>query len=130
MYYLIEIDEEGRANVVRDPGNLELKPAPTGLEGGWPYARQVRRSTRDQAISVYVGGRSTAINTVAFNPATEELDITFKNGTSRQPYGTKPRTYRYSNVPLSQLMRLLVADSLGAFFNSYVRNQYRNQQVA
>ncbi len=127
MYYhtIIDVDEQGVGTVIK--GDLELN---TGVFINSKRQLAPRSgATRDAIVSVYTGFRSAAINTVAFNPATEELDITFQK-TGYSGYATKPRTYRYSNVPMSQVMRLLVAESLGGYFNRYLRNQYRNRQLA
>ncbi len=127
MYYhtIIDVDDAGVGTVIK--GELELDSGVL-INSRRQLASRAGLRGNLQAASVFVGARSTAINSVAYNPSTEEMDLTFqRQGDSG--YGLRPRTYRYSNVPLSQVMRLLSAESIGGYFNSYIRNQHDHRQL-
>lgn len=57
---------------------------------------------------------SSNISAIGYDPATQELQVEFKNGT----------TYSYSGVPQSQYDALLSAQSVGRYFMANIRAAY------
>lgn len=57
---------------------------------------------------------STSLSSVGYDPATETLEVEFLEG----------EVYQYYNVPEDIYDQLMRADSLGQFFNTYIRNEY------
>jgi hypothetical protein len=57
---------------------------------------------------------SSAIASVGYNAAREELEVEFRSG----------NVYRYFDVPREVYKDLLQAPSKGRFFGSFIRGQY------
>jgi hypothetical protein len=57
---------------------------------------------------------SSNLVSVGYEPASETLEIEFKNG----------HIYQYYNVPQIMFDQLIQAPSVGTFFNANVRNAY------
>jgi hypothetical protein len=57
---------------------------------------------------------STSLSAVAFNSATQTLEVEFQGD----------RVYHYYGVPWAVFADLQQADSKGRFFNSRIRNHY------
>jgi KTSC domain len=55
--------------------------------------------------------QSSLIRAVAFDEARATLQIEFHNG----------EVYQYSNIPIELYNGLIVADSIGSYFNSKIR---------
>ena len=62
---------------------------------------------------------STSLESVGFDPATNQLEIEFRDG----------GVYRYA-VPRRIHQELMAADSLGAFFARRIRHHYPGWKVA
>ena len=67
---------------------------------------------------VYV--QSTALEQVGYDPASHDLRATFRDS---------GRTYVYHGVPQEIYDGLLFADSLGAYFNSQIRDQFDFEEL-
>ncbi len=67
---------------------------------------------------VYV--QSTALEQVGYDPASGELRATFHDS---------GRTYVYRDVPPDLYDGLLFADSLGAFFNTHIRDSFAFEEL-
>lgn len=63
---------------------------------------------------------STVIRDFRYLPRDHELEITFTTG----------RRYRYLDVPDTLFLQMRVAFSKGAFFNSFIRDQFAFRRVA
>jgi len=64
--------------------------------------------------------QSSALEQVSYDEASHTLCATFRdNG----------RTYLYEEVPQEVYDALLFADSLGAYFNSHIRDSFRNREI-
>ena len=57
---------------------------------------------------------SSNLVSVGYEPASETLEIEFKNG----------HIYQYYNVPQIMFDQLIQAPSVGTFFNANIRNAY------
>ena len=57
---------------------------------------------------------------VGYDPATETLEIAFRNG----------GVYRYSGVPAEIHKNLMAAASHGAFFNQNIKDKFTCEKVA
>jgi len=64
--------------------------------------------------------QSTALESVSYDEARRALTATFRGS---------GRTYVYDGVPQELYDRLLFADSIGAFFNRYIRDCFRFREV-
>ena len=62
---------------------------------------------------------STLLATVTFNPENSILDLEFHDG----------KVYRFFAVPAACFQQLMDADSMGVYFNRYIRNRFRYQQL-
>lgn len=58
---------------------------------------------------------STDLNSVAYDPGTQTLEIEFNSG----------GIYQYSNVPQDIYDGLMSADSHGKYFNQNIKNSYQ-----
>ena len=67
---------------------------------------------------VYV--QSTALEQVAYDPRAHILRATFRE---------TGRTYAYHDVPQEVYDGLLFADSLGAYFNSHIRDHFPYREI-
>ena len=63
---------------------------------------------------------STMIRSVGFDAGSSVLEVEFV---------ASGDVYAYYDVPLSVYDELLTADSLGAYFNEYIKDLYAFQQV-
>ena len=63
---------------------------------------------------------STVLSSVGYEPKTNVLEVEFRTG----------RVYRYYRVPRTAVVKLLTADSIGAYFNREIRPRYRYSEVA
>ena len=57
---------------------------------------------------------STNLVSIGYDPESETLEVEFK----------KSGTYQYFNVPLFMHERLMMADSVGRFFNAEIKHAY------
>lgn len=57
---------------------------------------------------------SSNLVSVGYDPESETLEVEF----------TKSGVYHYSNVPLFMHERLMMADSVGKFFNAEIKDAY------
>jgi hypothetical protein len=57
---------------------------------------------------------SSNIASVGYDPASETLEVEFHS----------TGVYQYLNVPLFMYERLMMADSVGIFFNAEIKNAY------
>ncbi|ARP63404.1 KTSC domain-containing protein [Mesorhizobium sp. WSM1497] len=57
---------------------------------------------------------SSSIVSIGYEPESETLEVEFKNS----------GIYQYFNVPLFMHERLLMADSIGSFFNTEIKEAY------
>lgn len=57
---------------------------------------------------------SSSLVSVGYDPETETLEVEF----------AKSGVYQYYNVPIFMHERLMMADSVGSFFNAEVRSAY------
>ncbi len=64
--------------------------------------------------------QSTAIQSVTYDEAAQELRTTFR---------TSGRTYAYEDVPQDVYDALIFADSMGAFFNRHIRDHFSFHEV-
>ena len=64
--------------------------------------------------------QSAALEQVSYDEATHVLRAQFRQS---------GRTYLYYDVPQDLYDRLLFADSLGAFFNAHIRDQFDFEEV-
>ena len=60
------------------------------------------------------------IASIGYSQADEILEVEFQNG----------RIYQYDGVPAAKHVSLLSADSVGAYFNKNIRDQYRSRYVS
>lgn len=58
---------------------------------------------------------SSCIRSVAYNPATRDLDVIFHSG----------RRYTHPGVPVSVYLGLINASSAGRYYNDHIRGRYR-----
>jgi hypothetical protein len=63
--------------------------------------------------------KSSAIERIYYSTRRSELFVVFNSG----------RVYVYFGVPSSEYRQFLEADSLGAYFNRHIRDQYRCQEL-
>lgn len=63
---------------------------------------------------------SSMINSVDYNPSTEELEVEFNNGS----------VYRYYDVPSEVHEKLMSAASHGKFFWTNIRNDYSYDKIS
>jgi hypothetical protein len=61
----------------------------------------------------HVAVRSSSLRGLAYDPATQTLEVEFHSGAR----------YRYRQVPAQLVRDLLAADSLGRFFNQAIKAQ-------
>lgn len=62
---------------------------------------------------------STNINDVSYDPKSQTMSITFKDGS----------IYNYLNVPEGVYERLLKANSVGSYFAMYIKNRFSTTRV-
>jgi hypothetical protein len=62
---------------------------------------------------------SSQLSYVGYENDTNELYITFKNGT----------TYKYENVPIHVFNELINATSVGKYFTLHIKNSYINSKI-
>lgn len=62
---------------------------------------------------------SSSIKSVGYNIDNQILEIEFSRGT----------IYQYRNVPSSQVMRLIFADSIGKYFHQNIKMNYEFRQI-
>lgn len=63
---------------------------------------------------------SSNLRSVGYDEATRTLEIEFRSG----------RVYRYIEVPRDVYEELMSADSLGRYFNKYIREAYPYSRAA
>ncbi len=93
----------------RGPGRRDT-PVPAVVESG--TATRYQKGMRRQKVN------STSLESVGFDPATNELEIQFRAG----------GVYRYT-VPRRIYRELMEAGSLGAFFARRIRHAYPGWKV-
>ena len=57
---------------------------------------------------------SSSINSIGYDAETKTLEVEFNTGA----------VYRYLNVPVSEYVGLLTADSVGAYFSKHIKGKY------
>lgn len=62
---------------------------------------------------------STSLRSLGYDVRRRVLEVEFLSG----------KIYRYFEVPGLLLLRLLAADSIGAYFNRHVRDRFRYAEV-
>ena len=62
---------------------------------------------------------SSNLVSVGYDPATTILEVEFKNA----------NVYRYFDVSTAVYRELMSAPSIGQFFNKYIRNTYRFEEL-
>ena len=63
---------------------------------------------------VVIPVKSSNLTTLSYNPFTKQLTVLFSRGT----------IYKYDNVDIDIVVKLLMSDSLGKFFNQNIINKY------
>jgi hypothetical protein len=63
---------------------------------------------------------SSNLRSVGYDEAARVLEVEFQNG----------RVYRYLDVPREVYEELMSADSLGRYFNEYIRESYQYSRAA
>jgi hypothetical protein len=63
---------------------------------------------------------SSLIRSIGYDLPSSVLEIEFVEG---------GRLYEYYDVPLSVYSRLMGAESIGAYFNEYIRDMYAYQEI-
>jgi hypothetical protein len=63
---------------------------------------------------------SSLIRSVGYDLPSSVLEVEFVEG---------GRLYEYYDVPLSVYSRLMAAESIGAYFNEYIKDMYAYQQI-
>jgi hypothetical protein len=66
--------------------------------------------------------KSSSLATVAYDPRTEVLEVTFKAAKN-------PARYRYYEVEPGTFARLVNAESMGKAFNTQISGQYRRRKL-
>jgi hypothetical protein len=64
--------------------------------------------------------KSSVIKAVGYDQATNVLEVEFHSG----------KVYRYFMVPLSAYRELIEAESIGAYFNTEIRNDYSCVEIS
>lgn len=74
---------------------------------------------------------SSLVEKVYYDPETKTLDAVFKKtGRAKDdPAAPSPR-YRYKRIPHRTFAELVLAKSMGRYFNAYIKNTYRFEKVA
>ena len=67
----------------------------------------------------HVTVKSSNIESVAYDPATRELHVRFKNG----------GTYSYEDVPAEKHAALMAAPSVGGYLHAHVRQAHKAKRV-
>jgi hypothetical protein len=62
---------------------------------------------------------STLLASVSYSSGQRMLQLQFRDGSR----------YRYFDVPVELYRQLVQSDSKGAYFNRYIRNQFRFQEL-
>ena len=62
---------------------------------------------------------SSSVRAVGYDPATFELEITFRNGLR----------YRYQQVPVAAYRLLLQAPSIGEFVNKQIKPRFEAKKI-
>jgi hypothetical protein len=62
---------------------------------------------------------SSNLASVGYDPVTTILEVEFKNS----------NVYRYFDVSSTVYRELMSAPSIGQFFNKYIRNKYRFEEI-
>lgn len=62
---------------------------------------------------------SSNLVSVGYDPESETLEVEF----------AKSGVYQYYNVPIFMHERLMLADSVGTFFNAEIRNAYPSSKL-
>jgi hypothetical protein len=63
---------------------------------------------------------SSLIRSIGYDLPSSILEVEFVEG---------GRLYEYYDVPLSVYSRLMGAESIGAYFNEYIRDMYAYQEI-
>ena len=63
--------------------------------------------------------KSSNLRTVGYDPATEDLEITFRAGS----------VYRYKKVPKTVFEGLMRAQSLGKYLHAHIKNVYQWEKI-
>ena len=67
----------------------------------------------------HVPVKSSAIESIAYSPEDEVLEIRFHTG----------RVYQYLDVPVERHDQLMAAESIGQCFNETIRDQYNFREL-
>jgi len=67
----------------------------------------------------HVPVKSSVIASVGYSPEEKVLEIRFHTG----------RVYQYMGVPAERHDQLMVAESIGQYFNEMIRDQYRFREL-
>jgi hypothetical protein len=62
--------------------------------------------------------------------ALEQVSYDEKENVLRAKFRESGRTYVYHHVPQELYERLIFADSLGAYFNAHIRDQFEYEEIA
>lgn len=68
----------------------------------------------------HINVKSSNIKSVAYDPATETLEVCFLPKKEGEP----PKFYQYANVPYDRYKAFLNAPSVGSHFAAHVRDSY------
>ena len=69
--------------------------------------------------------KSSNIESVAFDPSTEELQVKFKPHKEGEP----GRVYSYAAVPYDKYREFLNAESVGKHFQTFIRANYECHRI-
>lgn len=64
--------------------------------------------------------RSSTIEAVGYDPATQLLKVKFKSG----------GTYHYESVPAAEHQKLMAAESIGKHFHAHIRGAFKSEKQA
>jgi hypothetical protein len=77
-------------------------------------------SEKIEGKKIYVDIKSTNIKSASYDTETEQLFVTFNNGT----------IYEYEKVPWEIFTKFRMNDSQGAFLNSAIKKKYQYKKIA
>jgi len=69
--------------------------------------------------------KSSNIDTIAYDPGTEEMQVTFKPHKEGEP----GRAYSYAAVPYDKYREFLNAESVGSHFATFIRANYESHRI-
>lgn len=78
-------------------------------------SQETRAEYEYEGVEWYDAGNSSAFTSIGFDGDADRLIVVFRNS---------GKAYLYSDFPASEFRKFIGAESLGAYYNKYIKGQY------